>query len=131
MAQRLIRRLCPDCHAEVKIEGHTKDVITRILGTIKNVGEYIEKIPDTIAEPKGCEKCNFTGFKGRVGVYEAILRSEKIDKVVRENPSEHEIWKAAEDQNILNMKQDGIIKILNKVTSIGELQRVIDLEAEW
>lgn len=130
MAQRLIRKLCVRCHNEVPIEGHTKEIIDRIVSSIKNIDEYIKEIPTTIAEAKGCDKCNFTGYKGRVGVFEAILRSEKIDKVVRENPSEREIWKAAEEQGILNMKQDGIVKVLNKITSLSELQRVIDLEAE-
>jgi type IV pilus assembly protein PilB len=131
MAQRLLRRLCPHCMQEVPLEGHTKEIVDKTIGSIKNINEYIETVPTKIAEAKGCEKCNFTGYKGRVGIFEAILRSEKVEQVVKENPSEHEIWKAAADQNILNMKQDGIIKVLNKVTSVTELQRVIDLEAEW
>lgn len=130
MAQRLIRRLCPDCMAEIKIEGHHKEIVDRIVSSIKNIHEYIETVPNTMGEAKGCAKCNFTGYKGRVGVYEAILRSEAIDKVVQENPNEREIWKAAEPQGILNMRQDGIIKVLNKMTSLSELQRVIDLEVE-
>ncbi|MES2436426.1 MAG: ATPase, T2SS/T4P/T4SS family [Patescibacteria group bacterium] len=129
MAQRLVRRLCT-CAEEMPIEGRDKIIIDRILGTIKNVSEYLPTIPTIIGKAKGCEKCNFTGYKGRVGVFEAILRSEKVEQAIRENPSEREIWKAAEDQGILNMKQDGIIKILQKMTSIQELERVIDLEAE-
>ncbi len=76
----------------------------------------------------GCDKCNGSGYKGRLGIYEAIVMDEDIEKVVRENPSEREINKAAEHQNILNMRQDGILKVLQGVTSIEELVRVVDVE---
>ncbi len=131
MAQRLIRKLCPNCQEQMPIEGHTKDIINRILDTIPNREEYLKDVPTTIGKPKGCPKCNMTGYKGRLGLYEAILRSEAIEKVVRDNPSEREIWLAARDQGILNMKQDGIIKVLKNITSIPELERVIDLETDW
>ena len=80
-----------------------------------------------VFEAVGCQECNFTGFKGRTGIYEAILTDEKIEMIVKENPSEREINKAAEGQGILTMKQDGIIKIFQGITSFGELRRVIDL----
>lgn len=128
MAQRLVRKLCPHCQNEVPIEGRAKELITKILSTIKNREEYIASIPNVIGEPKGCDKCNFSGYSGRVGLYEAIFRTEAIERVIKENPSEREIWKAASDQGVLTMQQDGIIKVLNKVTSISELERVIDLE---
>ncbi len=131
MAQRLVRKLCNECHTESPIEGHNKEIIDRIIATIKNTSEYIDTIPNVIGEPKGCAKCNFTGYRGRVGLYEAIVRTEAIERAVKENPSEREIWKAAEGQGILNMQQDGIIKVLKKITSISELERVIDLEASW
>ena len=80
--------------------------------------------------PVGCDKCNKTGYKGRVGIYEAILMDDAIEAVVRTNPSEREIQKAAEPQGIPSMKQDGVTQILNGVTSMEELLRVIDLEKE-
>jgi type IV pilus assembly protein PilB len=131
MAQRLVRKLCPACRKQVLISGKTKEIIDRILGSIKNKEEYLETIPETIFEPQGCNQCNNTGYKGRIGIYEAILRSEKIEEAVQLNPSEREIWKAAEEQNILNMKQDGIVKILKGITSIKELDRVVDVESEY
>ncbi|MBI2047796.1 MAG: hypothetical protein HYT27_01525 [Parcubacteria group bacterium] len=81
-----------------------------------------------VYEAVGCAECNFTGYKGRTGIYEAILTDQKIEAIVIQNPSEREINKAAENQGILNMKQDGIIKILQGLTSLDELSRVIDLE---
>ena len=66
--------------------------------------------------------------KARTGIYEAVLTDEKIENIVIQNPSEREINKASESQGILNMKQDGILKILQGMTSLDELSRVIDLE---
>lgn len=131
MAQRLVRKLCPKCRKEIKLDGKRKELIEKIIASIHNPQEYIEKIPTTMFDPVGCAECNFTGYKGRVGIYEAILRSEEIEKVIKENPSEREIWKAAKSQNILNMRQDGVLKILSGVTSLSEVERVIDLESEY
>ena len=76
----------------------------------------------------GCEKCNKTGYKGRVGVYEAVLTDQKVEDAVESNPSEREIWAAAKSQGILTMKQDGVLKILKGMTSLAELERVIAME---
>ena len=78
----------------------------------------------------GCATCNSTGYKGRVGVYEAILTDEKIEKIVKENPSEREIRNAAKGQGILNLPQDAIMKMLTGITSLDEINRVIDLSEE-
>lgn len=130
MAQRLIRILCPDCKKLVPLEGEKKDLIQKILGTITDKS-YLENIQtEKICEPTGCKKCNFTGFKGRTGIYEAIRTNEKIEEVVEKNPSEREVKKAAIPQNILDMRQDGVIKILKGITSVGELERVVDLRED-
>lgn len=128
MAQRLIRKLCDSCKKKIKVGNPERILIEKTLESIENK-EYLEGLDENnIYESVGCEKCNFTGFKGRTGIFEAILTSEKIEAVVKENPSEREINKAAEGQGILNMKQDGIVKVLKGITSIQELSRVIDLE---
>jgi hypothetical protein len=87
-------------------------------------------VPTEVYEAVGCEACNNTGYKGRIGVYEAILADKNIENIVRENPSEREIKLAALPQKILNMKQDGLIKILKGVTSFDELERVVDMAEE-
>ncbi len=130
MAQRLVRKLCPVCKKPVPLEGATRTLIEKIVGSISDPSDK-PAVPTSIFEPVGCDKCNNTGYKGRIGLYEAILRSEAIEKVVNEDPSDREIRAAAAAQNILTMRQDGITKIINGVTSIAEVERVIDLEEEW
>lgn len=131
MAQRLVRKLCPKCKKKVTLEGRSKQIIDRVLSKITQVEEHLETIPNEIYEPAGCADCNFTGYKGRIGIYEAVLRDEAVEKVVISNPSEREIWKAAAKQGILNMQQDGVIKILQGITSLHELERVVDLEQDY
>jgi type II secretory ATPase GspE/PulE/Tfp pilus assembly ATPase PilB-like protein len=126
IAQRLVRKLCPVCRKETTLAGKEKETVTRILSTITTV----DKIPQTEKHfvPVGCSACNNTGYKGRIGIFEAILTDTAIEEIVNMNPSEREIKKAALPQGILDMLQDGIIKVLQGVTSIEELRRVIDLD---
>lgn len=130
MAQRLVRKLCPHCKKQKPLEGESKKLIDHVLGTLVDK-TYLDGVQtQSLWEAVGCEKCRHTGYKGRVGIFEAIKSDESIEKVVEENPSEREVKKAALSQNILDMPQDGVIKILTGVTSIEELERVIDITAE-
>ena len=89
------------------------------------------EIPPTPAQvytAAGCEKCNKTGYKGRVGIYEGMRITPEVNAVVDMNPSEEELEKAAAPQAILTLKQDGVTKILRGITSLDELERVITLE---
>jgi type IV pilus assembly protein PilB len=129
MAQRLVRKLCAKCKKEITLEGKNKTLTDFILSTI-NDKLYLQGLQTAkMFEPVGCTECNGLGYRGRIGVYEAIISDEILERVVNENPSEREIKKATASQNILDLKQDGIIKMLQGLTSIEELRRVIDLEA--
>ena len=126
MAQRLVRRLCKECKKEARIEGDDKVVVDRWLEHIPH--------PESVPEDRGgmwvavgCEKCHNTGYKGRIAVVEVILMDEIIEKVVRTNPSERDIMRAARYQQIRIMQEDGIIKVLQGVTSLEELKSLVDL----
>lgn len=128
MAQRLVRKLCEKCKVKSAPNPREAKLMEDIIESIKDK-TYLEGIDlGNNHQKQGCMECNFTGFRGRTGIYEAIITDEKIEEAVKQNPSEREINEAAKDQGILNMKQDGIIKVLQGITSIDELERVIDLE---
>lgn len=130
MAQRLVRKLCPDCKKQIDLEDPDKKVIDDIIKTISDEN-YLKDIDRThIYQSIGCEKCNMTGFKGRIGIHEAIKMDYDIELVVRENSSEREIKKVAEKQGLLNLRQDGILKVLSGITTLDELRRIIDIEKE-
>lgn len=127
IAQRLIRSLCPHCKKERALDAREKEIVDRILSEVKDP-TYLEGVQrEKIWGPVGCPKCGLIGYKGRIGVFEAIVVDSNIEKVVVENPSERDIRAAAESQKMLTLPQDGIIKILTGVTSMEELERVVDL----
>ena len=131
IAQRLVRKLCDQCKKKVAPEPETKKFLEQVVESIKARRSDIQVPPVTeIYEPVGCPACNGTGYKGREGIFEAILMDEAIGKVANENPDEREIRLAARPQGILEMRQDGILKVLSGRTSITELGRVVDLTGE-
>ncbi len=127
LAQRLVRKLCNYCKKPVEITGHIKDEIDTVIQSIFDKNE-IPTMPDKIFIPGECEKCNKTGYNGRIGIYEGMKLSPEVLNVIDSNPSEKEIEKSALPQGLLTLKQDGIIKVLKGITSIDELERVIAIE---
>ena len=127
MAQRLVRKLCDKCKEKYPASEAEATAIKKVIATFPEN----RKKPDTenifVWKAKGCKFCNNLGYKGRIGVYEAILIDEEVEPLILLNPTETEILKKSEKQGILNMKQDGILKVLNGITSLDELQRVIEL----
>ena len=131
MAQRLVRRLCPNCRVAAPITGDVKKKMEQLLNNIP----HTEELPANretmwIPNPKGCEKCAGLGYKGRIAVVEVILMDKEIEECVRHSSSERDIWHAAKHQKIRRMAQDGAVKILQGVTSFEELARVVDLNDE-
>ncbi len=140
IAQRLVRKLCQFCKKEGEPTPENIATIKLVINSMKEEGKDIIKyLPKyniesnssfKVFSPVGCEKCNKTGYKGRIGIFEAIRTDEAIEKIMPENPSEREIKKVARTQGILSMRQDGVVKILNGITSIEEVQSVVDLNEE-
>ena len=127
MAQRLIRKLCDKCKEKQPASEMEVAVIKKVIDTFPENKERPATQEIFIWRAKGCQFCNNLGYKGRIGVYEAILIDDEIEPLILLNPTETEILKKSEKQGILNMKQDGILKVLNGATSLDELERVIEL----
>ena len=127
MAQRLVRRLCPHCRESVPITGRPREIIDRMLQNIPHPEDLPEN-RDVMWAPKGCEKCGNIGYKGRIGIVEAIFMDEGMEKTVRSTSSEREIWREAAHQQIRRMPQDGIVKVLRGVTTIDEVERTVNLD---
>lgn len=125
IAQRLVRKLCPFCHQEINLEGENLDIIKNIYDSINDpdkptfTGKSFKNV--------GCDKCNNTGYKGRIGIFEIVLNSPKLEDVVQDNPSEREIKKLMQEEGQLDMAQDGVLKIVMGMTTFEEVVRVVDL----
>jgi type IV pilus assembly protein PilB len=125
MAQRLLRRLDPDKRKERPLTSEEKEMIAKVFEPLADKSLVPEKI-ETVWEPVPAN-ADETGYKGRVGLYEAIFMDDELANFLRDAPPEREIAKVASKQGYLTMAQDGIIKVLAGVTSLSEVADTVDL----
>ena len=125
MAQRLVRKLHPDKKKERPLTDEEKKMIAKVFENLADKSLVPEKI-ETVWEPSP-ENEEETGYKGRVGLYEAIFMDDELANFLRDNPPENEIAKLAAKQGYLTMAQDGIIKALFGVTSLSEVISTVDI----
>lgn len=136
IAQRLVRTLCPKCKQEYETSEKESRAITNVLGTMKVAGKESSMLgfePSTsyhVYKPVGCEHCKGTGYDNRIGIFEAIIVDANLEKVLITNPTEREVRVASAGQGIPTLQEDGIIKVLEGITSFEELNRAVDLYGE-
>ncbi len=127
MAQRLVRILDPDHRKEVPIEGKYKDFVDKVIGTFPDKSILPERTDIAfVPDPKD----GFNGYKGRKGVFEAILMDKNIEEVIKNGGGAREVKEAAKPQGILDIYQDAVIKVLHGTTSLQEVERVIGLNLD-
>ncbi len=125
IAQRLVRKVCPYCKIEYSPDDKLK---LKIQEKIKNLSSFVD-LSDididnfNLVKGQGCEKCFYTGYKGRIGVFEFLKMTPELGNLIYSNPSEAEILKVVE-KDFVNLQQDAIIKALRKITTIEEVERV-------
>jgi len=113
IAQRLVRIICPECKHPIT----DKKAVARL-----GAGNIPEDA--VIYEGKGCDKCKFTGFRGRTAIYEFIVMSDEIRHLVLSHASADQIKKKAVEMGMVTLRQDGINKVLKGLTTVGEVMRV-------
>lgn len=124
IAQRLVRRLCPDCKKEQKLDPFVLQRVKQVLDSIPAAAKA--EVPKELKffHSEGCDKCNHTGYRGRIGIYEVIVRNDKLEKLIMSDASSMDIKKAAVEDGMLTMTQDGLLKALQGVTDVEEVFRV-------
>lgn len=126
LAQRLLRRICLACKKEHEPTSEEKEKIKKAL----------TDIPSTVAVPDiakgfklsrggGCAKCNNTGYKGRIGVFEIIHIDTDLEKLITKSPSHAEVLELIKQKGFISMYQDGIIKVLRGSTTLEELESTV------
>ena len=120
LGQRLVRKLCEQCKKSRATTAEEQSLVGRIMDQPVAL--------DSLWEAPGCEVCSFTGFKGRIGVFEGIRVDDAVEQAILTDPRESNILAAAKPQGIPTMQQDGIMKVLAGITSLDELRRVLDLQ---
>jgi len=126
MAQRLARRICSNCKEEVQISPEQLEKVKKILSEIPEKSGFKVDLNDLhFYKGKGCEKCHGLGYKGRVGLYEVMTMTPKIEEVILSGKvSEYEIEKLAMEDGMVKMVQDGLLKAISGTTTIEEVFRV-------
>jgi len=112
IAQRLVRRICPDCKQEIKPDLQ----ILKLLGNPEIKKAYIGK---------GCSRCNKSGFIGRVGIFEIMTPSQEMKQIIAENFSENELLRAARLHGMRTLLESGIEKVNQGETSLSEIFRML------
>ena len=125
IAQRLVRKICEYCKVPSSINRANilKNIPPEILQ--KHFGEQ-ENIQ--AHEGKGCKACHFTGYQGRVGIFEVLEMSEKIKKLIVEKNDSDVITKEAVALGMTTMVNDGLEKVTKGITTIEEVLRVTKVE---
>ncbi len=127
MAQRLVRVLCEKCKKQVAIPEGKKALIDSALAGLRDKS-MIPPDVSHVYEAPGCAECHNTGYKGRIGIFEALVLDKKIDELLRTLPSEREIRAVQKTYDLMLMHEDGIVKALSGITSLEELERVVLLD---
>jgi len=133
LAQRLVRKLCQECKKEIKPKPEMAEMILKEIESLSLESKkefFKDKIIAhkslSIWEPVGCKKCNFKGYSGRIGVFEILTMTDQLSEIILREPGEVKIWEEARRQGMINMKQDGILKVLAGLTSLEEVIRVAE-----
>lgn len=111
LTQRLIRKLCPKCKEKAQLSSSVKE-------------KYLIRKDAEIYKIKGCSFCQKTGYKGRVSLCEYLRMGLKVKKLITTSATESEIKKEARSSGMRTLREDGIIKLENGITTLEEVVKV-------
>jgi type IV pilus assembly protein PilB len=113
IAQRLVKRLCPEC----KKAKEADELEKKLLGVPEK-----EKL--TIYEPCGCQACGNSGYRGRIGIYEIMTITKTIKKLIAANASAEELKLAAEKEGMSSLRNSAAKYVREGITSVAEMMKV-------
>ena len=122
IAQRLVRKVC-QCSEKTEM---SEDEYQKISSALKDVPQDIVSYSKETKIPRkaGCSKCNKTGYKGRIGIFEMLLVDDDMENLILSSPSSVDIKRKAIENGMLTVYQEGVIKVLNGETTLDEVERV-------
>jgi type IV pilus assembly protein PilB len=128
IGQRLCRTIHDKCKEEAKLDEATLARVKKTLSEISpKSGVKLDPSKIRFWHGKGCDECNGLGYKGRIGIYEILVMSSAIEKVILSgNVSEYQMRELAQGAGMITMAQDGILKALDGLTTVDEVYRVAE-----
>ncbi len=116
LAQRLVRRLCPDCRQDHDLDEQEKLWLSQIIGTDNNNASFYQ--------PGGCQLCNNTGYKGRIGVYELLVITPDLIGALQKNDAAVFTKQAANQANFTSLASNAVELAKQGVTTLDEVLRI-------
>ncbi len=130
IAQRLVRRLCVECKKEIAPPQKVKEMIEKEISLIpeETRKEYSAILAKGIKiwQAPGCKFCANKGTKGRIAIFEAIYMTPQLEKIIIEGPTESKIIEESRRQGMINMRQDGFLKVLEGLISMEEVLEAVE-----
>jgi type II secretory ATPase GspE/PulE/Tfp pilus assembly ATPase PilB-like protein len=125
LAQRLVRTICPDCKESYNPKKDEFDLLAQEYDK-----DLFEELNISYSEDlqlfrgSGCEKCNDSGYRGRAGIHELLVASSEIKELIQNRAHMEEIRRAAINEGMRTLKQDGILKVFEGLTDFTQVRRV-------
>lgn len=126
IAQRLVRRICETCEKEKKVAEKERKVFEETLALLKTLrmNGHLQ-VPESLKVGKGCDACSFTGFRGQLAISEVFMVDGAIQQAILTGSSTTaKLFELARSQGMLTMREDGILKALQGLTTLEEVFRV-------
>jgi len=120
VGQRIVRKICNSCKESYAPPQQLVEEMKTILGKLFVAKEE----PVKLFRGKGCTECGTSGYLGRIGIYEVMVASDEVIRMVTEHAATIDVEKQAVKQGMITMKQDGYLKVLAGLTTIEEVLRV-------
>jgi type IV pilus assembly protein PilB len=137
LAQRLVRKVCAFCKEEYDAPGEVQEQISEAMAEIEKNKVIMAKDPDAakviketkgkkykLVRGKGCNKCDSSGYKGRMGIFELLVVSDTIAHAALENNPASKLQAIAVEEGMLTLVQDGFLRVLSGETTLEEVMRV-------
>lgn len=121
VGQRILRKICPHCRVSYTPPPEVAENIRRVLGKL-----FPADKPITLYKGAGCVQCGKVGYLGRIGIYEVLVVTPPVMKLILERASAGEVEAAATSEGMMTLKQDGYMKVLEGVTTLEEVLRVAE-----
>ncbi|MGE5425651.1 MAG: GspE/PulE family protein [Bacillota bacterium] len=127
VGQRLVRRLCPKCRQLHDLSPEEDERVKKIMAVISPKAdiEVPAQLPPLFKAGEGCSACNFTGYKGRIGIYEIFTMDENLKQLTIDKAPSFKILQQAIENGMVTMLQDGVLKTMEGITSLDEVYRVV------
>ncbi len=137
LAQRLVRKICTNCKEEHETPEEVLQEMKTVLSSIERNKTIMLKDPETakivkkfnegeikLYKGRGCDKCANTGYKGRIGIFEVLEMSDRIGRLTLESSTAQQIQDVAMEEGMLNLMQDGYLRVVEGMTTLAEVMRV-------